>query len=97
MIVLGALDIVREASEDIQQKIFVRRNILSIVIRRNLAGFLRSCTLHVDNISSFFFQLMHTNCYKTMKLLKSFKIIIVAPACFGLHQPSSGSSQRVLR
>jgi len=30
-------------------------------------------------------------------LLKSFKIIIVAAACFVLHKPSSGSSQPVLR
>jgi len=34
---------------------------------------------------------MHTNYYKTVKQLKSFKIIIVAPTCFGLHKPSSGS------
>jgi len=34
---------------------------------------------------------MHTNCYKIVKQLKSFKIITVAPACFGLHTPSSGS------
>ena len=35
--------------------------------------------------------------YKIVKLLKSFKIVIVAPTCFGLHKPSSGSSQPVLR
>jgi len=40
---------------------------------------------------------MHTNYYKIVKQLKSFKIIIVAPTCFGLHKPSSGSSQPVLR
>jgi len=40
---------------------------------------------------------MHTNYYKIVKLLKSFKIIIVAPTCFGLHKPSSGSSQPVHR
>jgi len=39
---------------------------------------------------------MHTNCYKIVKVLKSLKIIIVAPICFGLHKPSSGSSQTVL-
>jgi hypothetical protein len=38
---------------------------------------------------------MHTNYYKIVKQLKSFKIIIVAPACFGLHKPSSGSSQLI--
>jgi len=38
---------------------------------------------------------MHTNYYKIVKQLKSFKIIIFAPACFGLHKPSSGSSQPV--
>jgi len=37
------------------------------------------------------------NSYKIVKQLKSFKIIIVAPTIFGLHKPSSGSSQPVLR
>ena len=40
---------------------------------------------------------MHTKYYKIVKQLKSFKIIIVAPTCFGLHKPSSGSSQPVLQ
>ena len=40
---------------------------------------------------------MNTNCYNTVKLLKSFKIIIVAATCFDLHKPSSESSQPVLR
>jgi len=40
---------------------------------------------------------MHTNYYKIVKLLKSFKIITVVPSRFGLHKPSSGSSQPVLR
>jgi len=44
-----------------------------------------------------FLQLMHTNYYKIVKQLKSFKIIIVAPTRFGLHKPSSGNSQPVLR
>ena len=35
--------------------------------------------------------------YKIVKLLKSVKIIVVAPTCFGLHKPLSGSSQPVLR
>jgi len=39
----------------------------------------------------------HTIYYKTVKELKSFKIIIVAPKCFGLHKPSSWNSQLVLR
>ena len=47
-------------------------------------------------VSPLFVQLTHTN-YKIVKQLKSFKIIIVAQACFGLHKPSSGSSQPVLR
>ena len=59
-------------------------------------GYLRSCNVHVDNFWFFIFQLMRTNYYKMVKLLKSFKIIIVAPTCFGLHKPSSGSSQPVL-
>ena len=40
-----------------------------------------------------FAQLMHTNYYKIIKQLKSFKIIILAPTCFGLHKPSSGSGR----
>jgi len=40
---------------------------------------------------------MHTNYYKIVKQLKSLKILIVAPTCFGLHKPSSGSSEPVLR
>ena len=39
---------------------------------------------------------MNSNCYKIVKQLRSFKIITVAPTCFGLHKPSSGSSQAVL-
>jgi len=40
---------------------------------------------------------MHTNYYKIVKQLNSFKTIIVAPTCFGLHKPSAGNSQPVLR
>ena len=40
---------------------------------------------------------MHTNYYKTVKQLKSFKITIVAATCLGLYKPPSGSSQPVLR
>jgi len=50
-----------------------------------------------NKLSLLFVQLMHTNYYKIVKRLKSFKIIIVAPTCFGLHKPSSGSFQPVLR
>ena len=48
-------------------------------------------------LSPLFVQLIHTNYYKIVKQFKSFKIIIVAPTRFGLHIPSSGSSQPVLR
>ena len=48
-------------------------------------------------LSPLFVQLTHTNYYKIVKQLKSFKIITVAPTGFGLHKPSSGSSQPVLR
>jgi hypothetical protein len=44
-----------------------------------------------------FVQLMQANYYKIVKQLKSFKITIVAPTCFGLHKPSSGGSQPVFR
>jgi len=48
-------------------------------------------------LSPLFVQLVHTNYYKIVTQLKSFKIIIDAPTCFGLHKPSSVSSQPVLR
>jgi len=48
-------------------------------------------------LSPLFLQLMHTNYYKIIKVLKSFKIIIFAPTCFCLHKTTSGSSQPVLR
>ena len=41
-------------------------------------------------LSPLFVQLMHTDYYKIVKQLKSLKIIIVAPTCFGLPKPSSG-------
>jgi len=44
-------------------------------------------------LSPLFVQLMHANYYKIVKRLKSFKIMIVAPTYFGLHKPSSASSQ----
>ena len=43
------------------------------------------CMLTV--LSPLFVQLKHTNYYKIVKQLKSFKIIIVAPTCIGLHKP----------
>ena len=48
-------------------------------------------------LSPLFVQLMYTNYYKTVKQLKSFKIITVAPTHFGLHKRSLGRSQPVLR
>ena len=57
----------------------------------------RSCTVHVDSITFFICPTNAHNSYKIVKQLKSFKIIIVAPTCFGLHKPLSGSSQPVLR
>ena len=47
-------------------------------------------------LSPLFVQLRHKNYYKIVKQLKSFKSIIFAPTCFGLHKPSSGSSPPVL-
>ena len=53
--------------------------------------------MHVDSIKFYTCPTNAYNSYKIIKLLKSFKIIIVAPTCFSLHKPSSGSSQPVLR
>ena len=53
--------------------------------------------MYVANIKFFIFLINEHNSYKIAKELKSFKIVIVAPTCFGLHKPSSGSSQPVLR
>jgi len=58
---------------------------------------LQRCTVHVGGIKSFICPTnAHKLFYKIVKQLKSFKIIIVAPTCFGLHKPSSVSSQTVL-
>ena len=54
------------------------------------------CQIRNTVLSPSFVQVMHTNYYKIINLLKSFDIIIVSP-CFVLHKPSSGSSQPVLR
>jgi len=48
-------------------------------------------------LSPLFVQQMHINYYKIAQQLKSSKITIVATTRFGLHKPSSGSSQPVLR
>ena len=53
--------------------------------------------MHVDNFKFFICPTNAHNSYKIFKLLNSFTIIIVAPTCFGLHEPSSGSSQPVFR
>jgi len=51
----------------------------------------RTCTVHIANIKPFICPTNAHNTYKIFKQLKSFKIIIVAPTCFGLHKPSSGN------
>ena len=49
-------------------------------------------------LNPLFVQLMHTQNYsKIVELLKSFKTTVISRTCFGLHKPSSGSSQSVLR
>jgi len=58
---------------------------------------LRSFTVHVDNIKCFICPTNAHDYYKIVKMLKSFKITVVAPTYFGFHKPSSGSSQSVLR
>jgi len=63
----------------------------------NYKVFLHGCTMHVDNIKSFICPTnANTNYSKTAELLKTSKSKIIAPTCFGLHKPSSGSSQSVL-
>jgi len=47
--------------------------------------------------SPLFVPVMYRNYYKIVKLLKSFKIVTVAPTYFGFRKPSSGGSQPVLR
>ena len=59
--------------------------------------FFHGCTVHVGNIKSFICPInAHTNYSKIVELLKTFKITL-APTCFGLHKPSSGNSQSLLR
>ena len=68
-----------------------------IIGRMRFAFCVTKATNTHSELSPLFVQLMHINYYKIVTELKSFKFIIVAPACFGLHKPSSGSSQPVLR
>jgi hypothetical protein len=50
----------------------------------------------INNIKFFIVQqLMHTD-YIKMWISKTFKIITVAPTCFGLYKPSSGSHKHYL-
>jgi len=59
---------------------------------------LRGCTVHFDTNKSLTCPTnAQTNYLKIVKLLKTFKIITLAATCFGLHKPSSGSLQSVLR
>ena len=53
--------------------------------------------MHVANIKFFICPTNSHSSYNIIKKLKSLKIIIVAQTCFGLHVPSSESSQAVLR
>ena len=49
-------------------------------------------------LNPLFVQLMRTQIIlKFVEILKTFKTTIIAATCFGLHKPSSGSSQSVLR
>jgi len=48
--------------------------------------------LYLILTSPLFVQLMHTNYYKIVKELKSFKILILALTCFRLLKPSSGGA-----
>ena len=63
----------------------------------NLGFLFVVATCVLIKLSSLFVQLTHTNYYKIVNQLKSFKIIIVAQTCFSLHKPSPSSSQPVLR
>ena len=53
--------------------------------------------MNVANIKFFICSTNSHISYKVIKLLKPFKILIVAPTCFGSHKPSSRNSQTVLR
>jgi len=51
----------------------------------------------MELINFFVYPTNARNSYTIVELLKSSKVTLVAPTCFGLHKPSSGSSQPVLR
>ena len=56
---------------------------------------LRGCIVHVDNIKSYICPTnAHINYSKIIELLTT---TVIAATCFGLHKPSSGSSQSVFR
>ena len=59
---------------------------------------LHGFTVRVDNVKSVICPTnSHINYSKIVEILKTFKTTIISPTCFGLHKPSSGSSQSVLR
>jgi hypothetical protein len=49
----------------------------------------------INDIKFFIVQLMHTN-YIKMWITKTFKMITVAPTCFSLYKPSSGSHKQYI-
>ena len=56
------------------------------------------CAVHVGNIKSFICPTnAQTNCFKSVELIKTFKIKALAATRFGLHKPSSGSPRSVRR
>ena len=56
------------------------------------------CTTLINTIKSLIYPTnAHTNYSKIIEILKTFKTTIITPTCFGLHKPSSGSSQSVPR
>jgi hypothetical protein len=74
-------------------------NILTALVMSSILTWPHLCTVALetlriilcsDLLNSLFVQLMHTN-YSKLWIIKIFIIITVAPTCFGLHQPSSGS------
>jgi hypothetical protein len=81
------------------QLVALKRMYQDAVLKRFVICQVLICIIYKRNINYLKISICPINAhnsYKIVKQLNSFKIIIVAPTCFGLHKPSSGSSHPVL-
>jgi len=87
-------DLFCKESGTCMQLVALKRMYQDAVLKRFVICQVLICIIYKRNINYLKISICPTNAhnsYKIVKQLNSFKIIIVAPTCFGLHKPSSGS------